>query len=543
MATAAALAAAGPQPALAHATLVHTSPAHGEILERPPEQLILHFDERVGLIPSSVRLYDSDAKRIDVGQVQQPFDGGIEVSVPALPDDTYTVGWRVLSEDSHPIRGAFVFSVGEPVGGGVGVAEQILDEDAESALVDWGLWLVRFLGLALILGCVGGAAVLAFVVDSHQTRTRTLWIVLGILAALLAFSSLALVALTGVKVAGLGLGDVFRYSASREVLETSFGQVWLGRAALALALAAVAVLAVRRRSPERWLVPAVFLAFTIGITPALSGHARVEGALAVLSDAVHVAAAGVWAGGLAFLALLLVEAGGDRWSLASSAVPRFSLLAVGSVIALVATGVVNGLFEVSSVSALWETTYRQLVLAKAALLLPLLALGAFNNRVSVPALKAATAGPELRRRFSRAVALELGVMIAVVGVTAALVAETPAKAEASGSGAITREGEIGPYLYTLTVDPAQVGRSEVHVYLLEATGQPAVVDEIGLAATLDDPDVGLLPLEATPAGPGHVVVAAAELPLPGDWTFQLDARRGEFDQWTTTVDIPIGKDD
>jgi copper transport protein len=316
--------------------------------------------------------------------------------------------------------------------------------------------------------------------------------------------------------------------------------VWLGRAVLALGLAALAVLALRGR-PDRYLVPAVVLAFSIGITPALSGHARVEGALAVLSDAVHVAAAGIWAGGLAFLALLLVEAGGDRWSLAASAVPRFSLLALASVAALVTSGLVSGFFEVGSVAALWETTYGRLLLVKVGLLLPLLALGAFNNRVSVPALRAAAAGPELRRRFSRAVALELGVMVAIVGVTAALVAEPPAKAQGTG-GSVTREGEIGPFLYALTVEPARVGKNELHAYLLERTGQPAEVDEIGLALTLAEPDVGPLPLKATPAGPGHVVVTAGELPLAGDWTFQLDVRRGEFDAWTATTDIPIGKD-
>jgi copper transport protein len=535
------LATVAPPPASAHANLVHTAPAHGEVLDRSPKQLIMHFDERVGLIPTSIRLYDSDAKRIDVGDPEQPFDGGLDVRLPErLPDDTYTVAWRVLSEDSHPIRGAFVFSVGEPVAGGVGVAEQILDEDAGSRGVDWALWLVRFLGLALILGCVGGAAVLAFVVDSPETRTTALWLAVGGLATLLAVASLALIALTGVKVAGLGLGDAFRWSPSREVLETSFGQVWLVRAVLALGLAALAFVAVRWRS-ERWLVPAVLLAFSIGITPALSGHARAQGALAVLSDAVHVAAAGVWAGGLAFLALLLVVAGGDRWSLASSAVPRFSFLALASVTALLATGVVNGLFEVDSLAALWETTYGQLLLAKAALLLPLLALGAFNNRVSVPALRAATAGPALRRRFTRAVGVELAVMVAVVGVTAVLVAEPPADARAAG-GSITREGEVGPLLYTLTVDPARVGRNEVHAYLLEPSGQPADVDEIALSATLAEPDVGPVPLEATPAGPGHVVVTAADLPLPGDWTVQLDVRRGEFDEWTATTDIPIRKD-
>ena len=401
-------------------------------------------------------MYDSQAERIEVGEPEQPSDGVVEASLPEnLPDDTYTVAWRVLSEDSHPIRGAFVFSVGEPVGGGVGVAEQVLDADAESDAVNWALWLARFLGLALVLACIGGAAVLAFVAEPGPNRA--LWGALAGAAALLSLLTLALIALTGVKVLGLGLADVFRVEAWREVLETTFGQVWLARAALALGLAGVAVAALRGHA-ERMVVPAVFLAFTIGITPALSGHARVEGAWAVLSDAIHVAAAGIWAGGLAFLSLMLVVAAGERWSLAATAVPRFSFLALGSVIALVASGLVSGFLEVRSLEALWETTYGRLLLAKAALLLPLLALGAFNNRVSVPALRTGRAAGDVRRRFGRAVGVELGVMVAVLGLTAALVAEPPAKAAAAG-GSITREGEIGPFLYTLTVDPARTGQT------------------------------------------------------------------------------------
>jgi copper transport protein len=62
-----------------------------------------------------------------------------------------------------------------------------------------------------------------------------------------------------------------------------------------------------------------------------------------------------------------------------------------------------------------------------------------------------------------------------------------------------------------------------------------------LSATLPDLDVGPLELELRPAGPGHAT-GTAELPLPGDWKLQLDARKGEFDQWSTVLDIPIRKD-
>ena len=149
----------------------------------------------------------------------------------------------------------------------------------------------------------------------------------------------------------------------------------------------------------------------------------------MLTDAVHVEAAAIWTGGLAFLLLLILGAGGGRrWRLASVAVPAFSRVAVVSVAALVIAGAIRGLVELGSVSALWDTTYGRLLLLKIALVLPLLALGAFNNRYSVPQLRAETASPTEQRRFLRSAGAELFVVVAVVLVTAFLVDHQPPKA-------------------------------------------------------------------------------------------------------------------
>jgi copper transport protein len=531
-----------PPSAFAHASLIGTTPEQGAALVRSPAKVVLRFDEGVSTVAGSLRVYDSQVQRVDEGDVSKPSSDEVAVSLPGgLPDGTYTVAWRVLSADSHPIRGAFVFSVGQPSGDASGVIDEVLDAEAGSEAVDLSLGIVRFFGLALILLCVGGATLLAFVAEKRDARARLPWIVLASAAGLLVVDSLAWIALTGAKAAGFGLDAVFRWAPARDVLETGFGRVWLIRVLLALALATLAILAARSRS-DRWLVPVVFLASAIAVTPALSGHARVEGPLAVVSDAIHVVAAGVWVGGLAFLALMLVEAGGDRWSLASRIVPRFSTLAVVSVIALVTAGVVSGFLEVRSWQALWHTTYGQLLLVKVALLVPLLVLGTFNNRVSVPRLRSAEAGPQTRRRFAGSVAAELALMIVVVGVTAALVAEPPAKAEvAIASGPVSREGKVGPYDFALIVDPARAGLNAVHFTLLDSTGQLAAVDEIKLSATLPAVAVGPLPLKSTPAGPGHVI-AIARLPLAGDWQLEIAVRKGEFDQWSTVVQLPIRKD-
>ena len=175
------------------------------------------------------------------------------------------------------------------------------------------------------------------------------------------------------------------------------------------------------------IIPAAALAFT----PSLSGHANVRGGLTLIVDVTHVGAAAVWTGGLGFVVVTLVAAGAARWPIAAHAVPRFSRLAVASVAVLVVSGVVNGYEEVGTWHDLWDTTYGLLLVAKVALALPVIGLGAYNNRYAVPRLRDQIASPAEQRRFLRTVAAELAIIVAIVGVTSALVGEPPARAGAA----------------------------------------------------------------------------------------------------------------
>ena len=87
-------------------------------------------------------MFDGEAQRVDWVSHQAELDE-VAVGLPAgLADGTYTVAWRVLSADSHPIRGAFVFSVGEPTGDATGVVDEVLDAEAGSEAVDLSLAVV-----------------------------------------------------------------------------------------------------------------------------------------------------------------------------------------------------------------------------------------------------------------------------------------------------------------------------------------------------------------------------------------------------------------
>ena len=100
-------------PASAHATLVSTDPAEGEVLASSPGEVTFTFDEPVQLVPDGLLAFDAAGDEVDV----DASASGTEVKGD-LPDDldegTYVVTWRVVSADGHPIAGSLTFHVGAP---------------------------------------------------------------------------------------------------------------------------------------------------------------------------------------------------------------------------------------------------------------------------------------------------------------------------------------------------------------------------------------------------------------------------------------------
>lgn len=529
--------------AMAHATLTTTQPQGDAVLASAPERVSLEFTEPVETAFGAIQVYDSDRRPIEVGDLTSPQADTVAVALPdGLADGTYAVSWHVVSADGHPISGAFVFHVGAPEAGAAGLGDQVLEESgATAAGVVAGV--VRGIAFGLVLAVIGLAVGLVLVLhDVADGLRRRLLALLAALAGALSVASLGQVALQGATASGLGLGAVVRPEVLGEVLQTRFGQAWLAAAILSAGLAALAAGACLRGRPLRGMlgVGAAVIALWLACCPALAGHAGTSGALALIADAVHVGAGGIWTGGLAALLLALGLSRGARWDLATRAVPRFSSVAVVAVAAVILAGTVNSWMLLGPVSDLWETGYGRLLLVKVALVAPLLALGAVNNRWAVPRLRAGIASPGVRRRFVSLAGSELALVAVVVGITAALVAQPPAetaRAAAPPSGPYATEVALGPLTLDVVVRPAVAGDNEIVLHITDPTGMPARVAELDVQAQT----AGIAPLRLTPErlGTGYFRIPSASLAFPGDWTLRVEARRGEFEALTQSVSIPI----
>src|SRR5262245_60030347 len=210
------------------------------------------------------------------------------------------------------------------------------------------------------------------------------------------------------------------------VLDTWPGLVWLARHGLLLVLGAF--LAIRADLAERrsWMVAlgeALVLAALALALVAASSHATavVPGtSLAVASDVAHLLGVGVWLGSLIPLALLLRaasrEPGADARPRAVLAARRFSRGALVAVAGLIASGVMSALAQVESVAAHLGTAHGRLLLAKLALLVPILVLAGVNRARILPALP----GPNAMRRLAAFVGLEAGLALVLLALAAAM---------------------------------------------------------------------------------------------------------------------------
>ncbi|HEV7863881.1 MAG TPA: CopD family protein [Acidimicrobiia bacterium] len=555
LALGAVLLAAGP--ASAHAQLTTTEPVGGTTLAASPPRVVLRFGEAVEIPLGSIRVFASPSgKQVETGAAGHADGQGAAVAVklPKLDKGTYIVTWRVSSADSHPIHGAFTFIVGSAKGGteDAALVQKLLSSGGGSATVGAVYAVIRFAAFAALVLLVGGLAFVGLIWPAGAALARTrrlLWAAWGA-----AFVTTAVgIPVQGVYAAGLPLSKVVSSTVLSGLFDERFGRVWGARLVL-LGLMAV-VLGAMRRSPGSSLPAPVLVGggvLSVGLllTPGMAGHASTQDLvpLAVLSDVVHLLGVSVWLGGLAMLAaVVLPRRLPDELS---AVVPRFSRIAFGAVIVILATGTFQGWREVRSTAALTDTTYGRLLIVKVVLFGLLVALGALSRRFvqaryRVPAARlsfgpgAATADPDAEAvaQLRRTVGAETVIAVVVLAVTALLVNAQPARSALAQP--FSAEMRSDTVWVDVTVDPAKAGPAALHFYTLSPKGGVQDVQDMTATLTLPSQDVGPLTIPVTRAGPSHFSAYNFNIPLRGQWKLEVKALLSDIDETTVSTTIPV----
>jgi copper transport protein len=568
--------------ASAHAILDSTIPARGVTAKAQPKLIVFRFNEPVESSFGAVRVFDANGRQVESGSISRPR-GQSSVAIglkPHLPEGSYTATYRVISADSHPVSGGFVFSVGKP-GATPKTVAQLTAQDKVGEATQIGFGLARGFTYAAIAFAIGALAFLIWVwlpalrstaggdarwLEASERFSRRLRNFLMIALAVGAASEACQLVFQGATGTGGTFWGALDGTVIREVIHTRFGTVHLLDLIAFAAFFVLAVprgwapvlrpvsvgatgLAARRCGRVEFLLMGALAAF-LAISPALAGHASTQSpsALLIPTDALHVTAMSIWVGGLLILVAVLPVATRsleppDRTRLLAAVLLRFSPVALGAVCAILASGLVQAYVHVRSVDNLIHTGYGRAVLAKMLLLMALIGLGAYNRQRAVPRLKQlaadgappGAAGLGLRRSLRSEIAL----LAVVIAVTSVLVSYAPATARSTGPYSATKM--LGPLELQMTVDPARTGSNVMHFYLLNAKSGSQFTGSKGFDVRMSLPSksIGPLKADARKAGPGHYVAPGVDFVPGGKWKVQIIDRVSEFDEYETTVDVPI----
>ncbi|KUL26877.1 copper resistance CopC/CopD family protein [Streptomyces regalis] len=378
---------AGAGPVSAHAALTGSDPRQGAVVDEAPTQVSLTFSEKVALSDDSLRVLDPKGKRIDRGDPANPSGTTYAVKLHSgLPDGTYTVTYQVVSEDSHPVAGAYTFSIGAPSQTTVSVSDQTAGGGIVGALYGFGRY-VSYAGFTVMVGAA--AFVLACWQRGAGVRVLQRLVVSGWLA--LTAATLGLLLVRGSYTSTGKIGDIFDLDLLGQVLQTKTGAALVSRLLLLAAAALfVAVLfgAYDKREEEEQqdltfglAIGGTVVAAGLAASWAMSEHAStgLQAGIAMPVDVVHLLAVAGWLGGLTALLVGLYWAPADT-PVEASAVRRFSRVAFGSVLALVATGIYQSWRQLGSWSAFTGTRYGQLLLVKIGLVVLLVGIAWISRR-------------------------------------------------------------------------------------------------------------------------------------------------------------------
>ncbi|MGY1499120.1 copper resistance protein CopC [Streptomyces sp. QTS52] len=529
--------------ASAHAALRDTDPRDGSVLKSAPRQVTLTFTESVALLDDSFRLFDPGSRRVTTGEAKH-VDGrsdAVRVSLPGgLGEGTFTVAWRVVSADSHPISGAFTFSIGEPSATPATIDTGPTENAATSALYD----IVRYLAYAALALLVGTVVFVLLCRPSSTDPLRRL-VLTGWWTLLVA--TVALLLVRGPYEAGTAPTSAFDLSTLERTATSRPGLALLARLALLAATAVLLTVVVRRRrraddetgdraKPVLLAVGGV-LALGLTLTWAAAEHASagIQVPVAMTSSVLHLLAMSAWLGGLAAL-LTLLQA---EEPLPASTVARFSRLAFASVAVLTLTGVYQAWRGLGSWDAITGTSYGRILIAKVCAVALLLVAAGFSRRwtgqllvpeaaeakvaervpetVGAPATRSGgndddtpdgdipdddtsadgtsdngtsgNAGASHRRRLRRSVLAEVAVGIAVLVITTVLTATLPGRAAAEAAEAAKDAPVPGVISATTTTIPFDVGTPGGHGKV-QITLEPGRVGENSVQAVVFGPDGG-----------------------------------------------------
>ena len=538
----------GAQPAQAETTLVSSSPADSEKVATSPIQIVAVFSAAVP--NNAVMQAVCEGRPAPIGSVTVGADGIslIATLTAALPIGTCNVTYSVPQADGKVATGGFSFEVLDPATADPGDLGGDVTDGGNLAVdpppVSGPLSLFRILAYLSLAALFGGIAFIRWTWpegindDATYKFLRIAWTVALIsnyVVAMLRASLLSGNSITST-ILPFGWGELFQ-SAS--------GISAFLRVVLIGACAIVALRPDRIFDPQSQIVslalPTAAMA-TFGLTRAIDDFST----LGTIAGVVHVLAAGMWIGGLIFLAQSVLIGPGEEDLM--HAIRTFSRQANIYIGVTVIAGIVQ-LYQMDGGSILTSRHGRLIVIKVIGVAGMVYVGGAARQFINHQLAKKRELSGRTAQQLRKAVLSEIGIGILVLVFTSWSVATLPPNVTPPGSDrtnyAFIGDRSGGEFDVQLKVTPATVGLNAVRIDVYSpSTGLTDLTVQFN-PPTNNTASVTLnVPLDG---------VGAARLPMsegvpfgaPGLWTIVVTGNgpEGPLPSVTYTVSVMVNSNE
>jgi copper transport protein len=553
-AVAAALVVAGT--ASAHAYLVKTVPSASGVLNGPPSQVALTFDEAVEPRFAIISVTDAAGHQEATHAVSRSPANPDTLVVPLRPglaEGWYLVYWRAISVDGHPVQSAFTFAVGPNEGPQPQFVVPKISGTATTTrllVARWAMFLTVMAAIGLFVLRIAIARPLVRRVHGSSLRPVSI--------AFVVTSVLGLVAIPiylDLATAIDSLRSAFAIGALVPLYRaTAFGRGYVAMEICFALFCLAGWIALWIDRPEREqrsiaeivaALGALLAAAAVLVVPGAAGHAAQTAprGLSVLLDWLHLASGSLWIGGL--IGLLVVWgslASGTRVAGLAVCVPRFSNVAFVSVVVLVGSGVGATVLHMPILAALWQTSYGKAILVKVGLITFTLVLGAVNLLITKPRLVAARSrpavGPSAASLLRGAISGETALLVCAIFAAAVLSSLAPPAAALAKEGSAL--AHVGPgrvaatvhkngYTLQVLVSPNKAVVANSFALKLTRNGVPVRGADVTLGFAMLDMQMANQEYRLAETRPGIYLHPAPALVMVGRWalSFNVTPRTGQ----------------
>jgi copper transport protein len=544
-----------PSVASAHAYLIRTVPAASGVLDAPPPNVQLTYDEAVEPRFAIISVTNAAGRQETTGPVHRSPANPDTLVVglrPGLPQGWYLIYWRAISVDGHPVQGAFTYAVGP----NPGPAPQFPVPSIAGSATSLRLLIARWVMFLSVMSTIGLFVFRMLIARPGVRRAPEVTLRVVSRAVVLA-SVIGLVAIPvylDIATAIDSLRSEFDLTALVPLFRaTSFGRGYVDMLVCFALFCAAGWTALWLDRPARAtrsiaevisLTGALLAAAAVLLLPGSAGHAAQTSprGISVALDWVHLATGSLWLGGLIGLIVVWTSvSASERVGALSLVVPRFSNVALVSVLLLLGSGTWATINHMPALDALWLTGYGVAILVKIGLLLAAIALASGNLLRTKPRLQAAARDPERGEPAARLlrglISGEAALIAAAVFAAAVLSSLAPPPPAFSlqnsalanvGPGRVAETVKRAGYVLQVLVSPNKAAAPDSFALRITRGGKPVRGANVTLTFNHTEMQMPQQEYQLTETQPGVYSRAAPALVMVGKWalSFQITPKTG-----------------